>query len=167
MDLNATNLTPEVEHFGPYRVIGMSCTDQNYSELWAGENGFLSRRGEIKSPAEDQTMLGMSRCLPDDSQEYIAAVTVTPDCPVPDGMIEAVIGDATYAVITVKGMDQISAGWVAMHAWLGETSEWQTYCVRDADGVCGCTNYPCFEMYPADHAQTDLVYIYVPIRSKA
>lgn len=158
-----TDLKPELQHFGPYHVIGMSCTDQRYSELWGT---FLPRRGQIKSPATDGMMLGMSRCLPDGSQEYIAAIPVTADCPVPDGMIEAVVGDATYAVITIKGMDQISGGWSAMHAWLGETSEWQTYCVRDANGVCGCMNYPCFELYRADHAQTDLVYICVPIRQK-
>ena len=112
-------------------------------------------------------MLGMSRCLPDDSQEYIAAIPVASDCPVPDGMIEAVVGDATYAVITVKGIGQIGSGWSAMHAWLGSNTEWQSYCVRDADGECGCKNYPCFELYPADHAQTDLVYIMVPIKRNA
>ena len=164
MDLNTTNLVPEVKHFGPYRVIGMSCTDQRYSELWGA---FLPRKEEIESPAPDAMMLGMSRCLPDGSQEYIAAIPVTADCPVPDGMIEAIVGDATYAVITVKGIDQIGRGWSAMHEWLGETSEWQSYCVKDSNGVCGCTDYPCFELYPADHAQTNLVYIYVPIRHKA
>lgn len=161
------NLTPELKQFGPYRVIGMSCADQRYTELWTGELGFLARRSEITSPGEDGMLLGMSRCLPDDSQEYIAAITVTPDCAVPDGMIEAVVGDATYAVITVKGGDQISRGWSAMHAWLGETSEWQTYCVRDADGICGCRNYPCFELYPADHAQTNNICICVPVRPKS
>ena len=161
-----TDVTPELKHFGPYRVIGMSCTDQKYGELWGGEKGFLARKGEIKSPTDDGMLFGMSRCLPDNSQEYIAAITVTADSSVPDGMVEAVIGDSTYAVITVKGMSQIGQGWSAVHAWLGSNGEWHSYCVRDENGVCGCQDYPCFELYPADHAKTDLVYIYVPVRCR-
>ncbi len=157
------NLTPELKQFGPYRVIGMSCTDQKYAELWGA---FWPRKGEIKSPAGDGACYGMSRCLPDDSQEYIAAIAVTPDCPVPEGMIDTPIGDSTYAVITVKGMEQIGTGWKAMHEWLGSSFEWQSYCQRDENGECGCKDYPCFEMYPADHEQTNLVHIMVPVKPK-
>lgn len=157
------NLAPEVKHFGPYRVIGMSCTDQNYSGLW---QAFLPRKIEIKAPTEDGMLLGMSRCLPDNSQEYIAAIPVTADCPVPDGMMEAPVGDSMYAAITVEGLGEIGSGWSAMHEWLGSNTEWTSYCERAENGECGCKDYPCFEMYPADHAQTNLIHIMVPVRRK-
>lgn len=156
--------TPELKQFGPYRVIGMSCTDQNYSGVW---QAFLPRAGEIKSRSEDALALGMSRCLPDDRQEYIAAITVTADCAVPDGMIEAPVGDSTYAVITVKGIGEIGRGWSAMHKWLGETREWKSYCERDENGDCGCKDYPCFEIYAADHEQTNEIHIMVPVKRNA
>ncbi len=157
-------LTPELKHFGPYRVIGMSCTDRKYSEVFTR---FLARKGEIKSPAGDGAFFGLSRCLPDGGQEYTAAIAVTADCPVPDGMIEMPVADATYAVWTLKGISQISPGWSAVHQWLTSNGEWQSYCVPDSNGVCGCHDHPCFELYPADHEQTDAVYIYLPVRRKA
>lgn len=160
------NLIPELKHFGPYRIIGLSCTNQQYTELWAAENGFMARRDEIKSPAGDGMLFGISRCLPGGS-EYIAATAVSADCLVPDGMIEGSIGDATYAVFTVQGLEQIGQGWEAAHAWIANNPEWETYCIPDANGVCGCVNYPVFEMYPADFGTTGVVYIYFPVKRKA
>jgi|GEM_PF-3253151 len=155
-------LTPELKHFGPCRVIGMSCTDQRYSEIFGA---FLPRRGEIESPT-DAALFGISRCLPDAGQEYTAATAATPGSAVPEGMIELSAADATYAVWTLNGIAQIGPGWSAVHEWLRTNGEWESYCVRDENGVCGCQNHPCFEMYPADHEQTNLVYIYLPVRRK-
>jgi predicted transcriptional regulator YdeE len=166
------SIEPRIVEYGPYRLIGMSCVGSEsaqFKELWAGENGFLSRMAEIESLG-DGTAYGLCRCVAgvtDGSFEYVAAVPAKSDAPVPNGMIEARVGAATYAAFDVLGLDNIGPAWGATQVWLAEHPEWESYCHGGGDACCGCADYPCFELYPSDFDSTGVLFIYIPIRRKA
>lgn len=164
---------PEIVEFGPYRVIGMRYAGKNehgeIPALWHGEGGFVFRFSEIKTPPGADMSFGLCRCLPgvtDGSFEYIAALPAACDAPIPDGMVEAKIGKATYAVFTSPTLADIFQAWQDAMKWCEEQSEWQCYCDVADTGICECAEYPSFELYPADFGETNRLYVYIPIRPK-
>ncbi|MCE5198914.1 MAG: GyrI-like domain-containing protein [Armatimonadota bacterium] len=162
---------PQIVEFGPYRVIGMRYAGKNENAeikaMWDGENGFLSRMSEIDTTSGECMSFGLCRCIPgvtDGSFEYIAALPANPDALVPEGMVEASIGAATYAVFTVPSLGEISQVWTESMAWLAAHPNWDGYCNETA---CECADYPGFELYPADFGVTGKLFLYMPVRPKA
>lgn len=169
----ATN--PEIVQFGPTRVIGLSYIGNNENQeiprLWDGENGFISRFGEVQSPPDAKWQdtgrhpaFGLMRCVPgatDGTFEYIAAAPATIDAPIPDGMIEATIPAGTYAVFPVSSLAELPQAWPVVYDWQNAHPEWAGYCDSES---CDCANHPAFELYPPDFGDHGQLFIYLPVR---
>jgi len=158
--------TPWMVEFGPYRVIGVGGVSRNdngeCSALW--ERDFLPRLGEIAKLPGDTPFFGICRCVPgatDGSFEYIAAVPVAADAPIPAGMMEAQIAAAIYLVFPVAGLAEIGQAWGQIGPWMEAHPEWEGYC--DPAG-CDCATYPGFELYPPTFGSDGRLFIYVPVK---
>ena len=158
---------PQIVEFGPYRVIGMSLIGKpesmDFSGLW---QKLHPRWGEIASLPE-VGFFGVCRCIPgvtDGSFEYIACLPVADDAAVPEGMVEAQIGKATYAAFEIDGLAQVSAGYEAAGKWIAEHPSWESCC---CEGNCDCAHFPWFELYPPDFHPQGKLFIYAPLRPKS
>lgn len=159
---------PQLVEFGPYRVIGTRCVSKNengeFSAMW--EKDFLPRLREIAALPGADFLVGLCRCLPgvtDGSFEYIAAMPAAADAPIPEGMVEAQIAAATYAVFPVAGLANIMQAWGELGPWLESHPEWEGYCTPAG---CDCETHPGFELYPATFSQDGKLFIYLPVRKK-
>lgn len=158
---------PALVKFGPCRVIGARCVgkdSQEFTALW--ERDFLPRLGEIMPLAGAQGLFGLCRCLPgasDGSFEYIAAMAVSDDAPIPDSMVEAHIAAADYVIFPVNGLDAVMDAWGRLGPWLDEHPEWEGYCTPAG---CDCLTHPSFEYYPPTFGEDGKLSVYMPIRKK-
>lgn len=155
----------QIVEFGPYRVIGMQCTDNQFKALW---ERFVQRLGEIKTPeGDEQKSFGLCCCLPgatDGSFQYIAGRPATQDAPVPDGMIEFNIPAGTYVVFRASGLDEIGKTWEESGKWLEAHPEWEGFCNKEK---CDCIGHPSFEYYSPEFHTDGTVYVYIPIRKRS
>jgi predicted transcriptional regulator YdeE len=162
---------PAIIEFGPVRVIGMNYIGKNENQeipaLWGGENGFVHRMGEIQTPEGMECMsFGICRCVPGADEKvfnYIACLPAAADAPIPDGMVEAVIGQHSYAVFEVPNLALIGKVWEEVHKWVETSTEWISTCGPDK---CECAEYPFFELYPADFSPNSKLYIHAPVKPK-
>ncbi|MGE5532587.1 MAG: GyrI-like domain-containing protein, partial [Bacteroidota bacterium] len=174
--MRETTSEPHIVQYGPSRVIGLFYRGKNENRevpgLWDGENGFLSRMGEVVQPegayyldSGRHPAYGLCRCIPgatDGTFEYIAAVPAAADAPIPEGMIEALIPAGTYLVFPVAGLDKLPEVWNASHEWMGAHPEWKSYCTGPED--CDCANHPNFELYPPEFGVDEKLFIYLPVK---
>jgi predicted transcriptional regulator YdeE len=159
----------KIVEFGPYRAIGMSYRGKNENgeipDLWAREGGFMQRMHEVDAQP-GVGMFGLCRCIAgvqDGSWEYIAAAPAQSDSPIPEGMIEANVPAATYAVFTVPNLAGIGQAWTATQEWMAAHLEYKSYCEPTETG-CGCIDHPNFELYPPGFNGENQLFIYVPVR---
>ena len=162
---------PKIVEFGPYRVIGMNYIGKNenqeFANLWNGENGFIKRMGEVKRDTQaGGVSFGVCRCVPgmtDGGYEYIAGLPASEDAPIPDGMMEAYIGRSTYAVFEVPNLAELERVWSETQPWLDASPDWYGTC---GPGMCECPEHPYFEVYPADFTPESKCYIYVSVHPR-
>ena len=104
-------MKPEIETRGPMRVIGIAKNYEQHSFQQATEQWgqFLSRLLEIKS-IDQENLIGISMgSLPDwsmaktDKYIYVAGVEVAADEKVPEGMVEVIFPEQTYAKFIHRG----------------------------------------------------------------
>jgi len=166
---------PKIVEFGPFRIIGMNYVGKNEAgeipDLWGRPNGFLARMSEVRMPegagdhaTGDHLAFGLCRCYPgatDGTFEYVAAVPAAADAPIPDGMVEAAIGQSAYAVFESPTLKEIGATWGAAMAWMGQQTKWRGFCGPDE---CDCANHPSFELYPPGYDDDGPLLIYMPVR---
>lgn len=166
--LTGRNGEPRITEFGPLRVIGMRYAGKNENEeikaLWGGEAGFITRSKEVDAISGDGRSFGLCRCIPgvtDGSFEYIAAVPVADNAPVPAGMVETTIGAGTYVIFPVPSLNELTQVWESTWDWLQSHPEWDSRCNQNH---CECAEYPSFEMYPADFTPDGKLYLYLPVK---
>lgn len=157
---------PTIVSFGSYRVIGTQYVGKNENNeipaMW--DKVFLPRMKEIKIPDGVHFCFGICRCIPgatDGSFEYIAAVPVTQDAPVPDGMVDASIPFGEYLAIPVRDLSEIHQAWCHSGDWFSDHPEWTGYCNEEG---CDCAQHPGFEFYPPEFDGNGPLYIYIPIQ---
>lgn len=87
-----------------FSVVGMdyrgSAPDDSIGQLW---QRFLPREHEISANPSDRTAYGVCTQLPGGEFHYIAALPVTDDAVVPDGMLKFEVPAQKYAVFTHVG----------------------------------------------------------------
>lgn len=160
---------PRIKDLESQRLIGIGricATSAECHNVWAGENGFQARAGEIQMCDGAAAYYGICRCAQDAEPgafEYIAAVTAADDARVPDGMIEVTIPAGTYVEFPVAGMNDIGRTWGYIGEWFAANPEWQGFCEGNPDG-CGCIAHPSFELYLPGFDETGGLSICVPIR---
>lgn len=163
---------PKIVEFGPYRVIGINYIGKNENQeiaaMWGAEDGFIKRMCEIQIPEDaEHVSFGICRCIPrvtDGSFEYIACLPAAANAPIPEGMIEATIGQGTYAVFEVPNLAAITTAWDESQKWLEASSEWEGTCGPDR---CECATRPFFELYPSDFTPEGKLYIYASVQKKS
>ena len=167
MSQSVETAEPQIVEFGPYRVIGMSYKGKNENaEIKAMWEEYMLRVDEIGVKLCESISFGLCRCIPNvknGSFEYIAAVPVESDTPVPDGMVNANIAKCKYAVFPVSNLDKLIEEWNRAMAWFKAHPKWKTYCNPE---VCDCGNYPSFELYPKEFCKDGKLFIYFPIKPK-
>lgn len=150
--------------FGPYRVIGMQCTDNLFKELW---EKFVLRLNEIKpSEGDEIKSFGLCCCIPgvtDGTFQYIAGRAAAKDAPVPEGMMEIAIPEGKYVSFRVASLAEISQAWSASGEWFEAHPEWEGFCNKDK---CDCLGHPSFEYYSPEYHTDGTVYVYIPIQPK-
>ena len=169
MSNNVESREPRILDCGPQRLIGISricATPVDCHNVWADENGFLARVGEIQARAGQTPYYGLCRCAQGAKMgdfEYMAAAPATDGAPVPEGMTEIIVPAGAYAEFPVAGLDDIGPVWGYTGEWLAASREWQGFCDGNPDG-CGCVDNPSFELYPPGFDGSGGLFIYVPIR---
>lgn len=153
----------------PQRLIGVGriCkSSEDCHNVWADENGFQKRMGEIKAPAGEISYYALCRCAKGAEAgafEYVAAMPAADDSPVPEGTVEIVVPAGVYAEFPVAGLGDIGRVWGQTGEWLSAHPEWLGFCDGNPDG-CGCIEHPAFELYPPGFDGNGL-FIYVPVRA--
>jgi predicted transcriptional regulator YdeE len=167
MSIPADAATPTVIRFGPYRIVGTPYIGKNENReipaMW--EQQFLPRMAEVADPAVGDFSVGLCRCIPDQEPgvfEYIAAVPVSAEAPVPEGMVDALIPDAEYVVFPVASLADLGPVWQQIGPWLEAHPEWQGYCTPAG---CDCAHFPAFEYYPSTFGEDGKLFVYVPVRT--
>ena len=161
---------PRIEEFGHHRVIGLRYVGKNENSeikaLWQGPGSLIERAGELHGEPGFDGAFGICRCLPDvrdGSFEYFAAIAVTDDSPIPEGMSESFVPEGTYAIFPTT-LPDLFKSWGATQAWLAANPQWEAFC--DGATRCDCANHPCFELYRDDFGKTGILYLYLPIQRK-
>jgi len=169
MSNDAEPREPRILDYGPERLIGLARICKMSVEchnVWADENGFLSRAREVQARAGQIPYYGLCRCAAGADKgafEYMAAMPAADGAPVPEGMSEIIVPAGAYAEFPVAGLNDIGRVWEHTAEWLAAHPEWKGFCDGNPEG-CGCTANPSFELYPPGFDGTGGLFIYVPLR---
>ena len=169
MNDNTESLEPRILEYGPQRLIGISricTTSADCTNAWVDENGFTAHAAEIQENAGKIPYYALCRCAKgaeNGAFDYVAAMPVADNTPVPEGMTEVIIPAGTYAAFSVAGLSDIGRVWGYTGGWLAANMEWKGFCNGSPNG-CGCIDNPSFELYPPDFNESNGLYIYVPIQ---
>lgn len=137
--------------------------------MWADENGFMARVGEIQVRDGQISYYGLCRCAQGAEKgafEYIAAAPASDSAPVPEGMMEVIIPSGSYVAFPVAGLDVIGQAWQQTMEWFTANPEQKGFCDGNPNG-CGCIATPSFELYPPSFNEDGKLFIYIPIQPSA